>query len=100
MSKLLFALCLSLVVALLLSWAAPISQAFEPRDYSVQGGHLEPWTMDRGSEFLEWCHDVHIRYTEEPERCNGETGSVEFHRAIASEYQALIDELKERERCE
>ena len=95
MSKMLLAIILVLLIALTLSWASPITHAFEPRDYSVQGGHLEPWTIDRGINFLEYAQSTHHYYSAYPEDCNKTTGDAEFNRKLVSEYQQIIDLLKE-----
>jgi len=85
---------LALLVALTLSWAVPITQAFEPRDYSIQGGHIEPWTLERGIEYLEWARDNHQFYVDYPDRTNGSTGDVDFNGKCVSEYTQLIKLLE------
>lgn len=87
---------LALLVALTLSWAVPITQAFEPRDYL--GGMAEPWTIDRGIEYLEWARDNHQYYVDHPDRTNESTGNTDFNRKCVSEYTQLI-KLLEGIRC-
>ena len=89
----LFAIILALMVALTLSWAVPISEAFEPRDY--QGGHIEPWTLERGIEYLEWAKGNHEYWAEHADKCNETSGSAEFNYKVMTEYDQLINWLKE-----
>ena len=82
-----------LLIALLLSWVAPIHDdiAFQPRVYP---GAMYVWAPERGIEFLEWARDSHQQLIDYPEQQNESTGDTEWNRKLVSEYQQMINLLE------
>lgn len=86
--------CLVLAIALILSWAVPITRALEPRDWDAADRSSAPWSVEKGIEYLELARDSHQYYANHPDKCNKTTGSSEYNRKHVSEYQQIINLLR------
>ena len=87
----LLVICLIIILVGIFFIACGINQ-FQPQNYTESG---EEWTFERGIEYLEWAKSSHVYYANHPELCNATSGDVEWNKKITSEYQQLINWLKD-----